>query len=84
MLGQKKYAEAEPLLLSAYRGMKARERNASPQQGLELRTTIERIMQLLHEAGQLQNKSALEEIRADPRFQDFFFDLQFPADPFAP
>ena len=37
LLGQKKYAEAEPLLLAGYQGMKAREQTIPKQGGAELR-----------------------------------------------
>jgi tetratricopeptide (TPR) repeat protein len=46
LLGQKKYAEAEPLLLSGYEGMKQREVSIPPEGKPRLRETLERLVQL--------------------------------------
>jgi tetratricopeptide (TPR) repeat protein len=57
LLGQKKYAEAEPLLLSGYEGMKQRE-DKIPQEGKpRLRETLERLVQL-HEATDRPDQAA--------------------------
>jgi hypothetical protein len=77
-------AEAEPLLISAYNGMKAREQSTPPGHESDLRTVVKQITVLCKEAGHLQNKAALDEIRADPQFQALVLDIQFPAEPFAP
>jgi hypothetical protein len=46
LLGQKKYAEAEPLLFAGYEGMKARA-NSIPRQGqVSLTEAVERLVQL--------------------------------------
>jgi eukaryotic-like serine/threonine-protein kinase len=46
LLGQKKYAEAEPLLIAGYEGMKQRESTMPPQAKVHLTTALERIVQL--------------------------------------
>ncbi len=46
LLGQKKYAEAEPLLVQGYEGMKAREAKIPPQSKKRLTEAAERIVQL--------------------------------------
>jgi tetratricopeptide (TPR) repeat protein len=46
LLGQKKYAKAEPLLLSGYEGMKQREVNIPPQGKVRLKETLQRLAQL--------------------------------------
>jgi hypothetical protein len=46
LLGQKKYAEAEPLLLKGYEGMKAREEKIPPQGKIRLREAIDRLIEL--------------------------------------
>jgi TPR repeat protein len=46
LLGQKKYGEAEPFLLSGYEGMKQREANIPPQGKVRLNETLQRLAQL--------------------------------------
>jgi WD40 repeat protein len=46
LLGQKKYAEAEPLLLKGYEGMKAREKTIPPQGKVRLTEAAERLVEL--------------------------------------
>jgi hypothetical protein len=46
MLGQKKYAEAEPLLLKGYEGMKAQEEKVPPQGKIRLPEAIDRLIEL--------------------------------------
>ena len=46
LLGQKKYAEAEPLLLSGYEGMKAREARLPASRKFHLAEACERIVRL--------------------------------------
>ncbi|MCI0460669.1 MAG: serine/threonine-protein kinase [Gemmataceae bacterium] len=46
LLGQKKYAEAEPLLLAGYEGMKQREDKIPPQSKVRLTQALERLVQL--------------------------------------
>ena len=52
LLGQAKYAEAEPLLLSGYKGMEARERAIPTQGRVRLAEALERIVQLYESWGQ--------------------------------
>jgi serine/threonine protein kinase/tetratricopeptide (TPR) repeat protein len=49
LLGQKKYAEAEPLLLSGYEGMKKREATLSASGKVWLKDALERVIQLYEE-----------------------------------
>ena len=46
LLGQKKYADAEPLLLAGYEGMKQREKSIPPQGKIRLPQAVERLVQL--------------------------------------
>ena len=46
LLGQKKYVEAEPLLVSGYEGMKAREAKISATSKVRLKEALERLLQL--------------------------------------
>ena len=46
LLGQKKYAEAEPLLVAAYEGLKWREHRIPPAAKPRLREALERLVQL--------------------------------------
>jgi hypothetical protein len=51
LLGQMKYAEAEPLLLKGYEGMKAREKTIPPQGRPRLAEALERLVQLYEVTG---------------------------------
>ena len=46
LLGQKKYAEAEPLLLAGYKGMKAREKTTPALRGLRIPEALDRLIEL--------------------------------------
>lgn len=49
LLGQKKYADAEPLLLKGYEGMNAREKTIPPQGSTRLAEALDRLIQLYTE-----------------------------------
>ena len=51
LLGQKKYTDAEPLLLKGYEGMKAREKTIPPQGKVFLVEATERLVQLYEATG---------------------------------
>ena len=51
LLGQKRYVEAEPLLLAGYEGMKQRETNIPPEGKVRLNETLQRLAQLYDETG---------------------------------
>ena len=51
LLGQKKYADAEPLLLSGYEGMKEREAMIPPPGKVRLPEALERLVQLYDDWG---------------------------------
>jgi Tetratricopeptide repeat len=57
LLGQKKYAEAEPLILSGYEGMKAREARIPPQGKPRMADASERVVKL-YEAWEKKDKAA--------------------------
>jgi serine/threonine protein kinase len=57
LLGQKKYAEAESLLLSGYAGMKEREKTIPPQEKVRLPEAAERLAQL-YEATSKKDEAA--------------------------
>jgi len=46
LLGQKKYAEAEPLLLAGYEGMKQREKSIPPQGATRIPEALDRLLDL--------------------------------------
>ena len=53
LLGQKKYADAEPLLLKGYLGMKEREKSIPPLGSTLLSDALDRLIQLYTETNQL-------------------------------
>jgi tetratricopeptide (TPR) repeat protein len=57
LLGQKKYAEAEPLLLAGYEGMKQRERSIPAASQVRVKETLERLVEL-YEATNRPEKAA--------------------------
>ena len=50
-MGQKKYADAEPLLLAGYEGLKQREKTIPPQGKIYIPKAIERLVQLYEATG---------------------------------
>ena len=54
MLGQKKYADAEPLLVSGYEGMREREANIPAARKLLIRQALERLVKLYEATDQPQ------------------------------
>jgi hypothetical protein len=46
LLGQKKYADAEPLLVKGYEGMKAREKAIPPQGSTRIPEALDRLVEL--------------------------------------
>jgi len=52
LLGQKKHADAEPLLLEGYEGMKQREAKIPPQASIRLIEAVERLVRLYEATGQ--------------------------------
>ena len=70
LLGQKKYAEAEPLLLKGYEGMKQREKSIPPQGGDRIPGALDRLIKFytatdkLDEARQWQSERAKYPFRA--------------------
>ncbi len=51
LLGQKKHAEAEPLLRKGYEGMKRREAKIAPQEKIRLAEAAERLIALYETTG---------------------------------
>jgi len=51
LLGQKKYADAEPLLLSGYRGMKQRQEKIPAQGKIRLTEALQCLVQLYEATG---------------------------------
>jgi hypothetical protein len=71
LLGQKKYAEAEPMLLAGYEGMKQREARIPPRNRVYLTNALERLVQL-QDARDSKDEAArwrkrLDEARTDPK-----------------
>ena len=46
MLGQKRFADAEPLLLAGYEGMKQREKTMPPQASTRVPESVDRLIEL--------------------------------------
>jgi tetratricopeptide (TPR) repeat protein len=80
VLGRKKYAEAEPLLVSGYEGMKRREATIPPMGRIRLTEALERLVQLYESWGRPREaarwRAELGGAASDP-------DAGFSADPFA-
>ncbi len=57
LLGQKKYADAEPLLLKGYEGMKQREQTIPPQAATRIPEALDRLVQL-YEATDKKDEAA--------------------------
>ena len=51
LLGQKKYTEAEPLLVSGYEGMKQRQDKIPANGRVRLKEALQRLVQLYEETG---------------------------------
>src|SRR5207245_9755299 len=51
LLGQKKYVEAEPLLLAGYEGMKQREETIPPQGKVRLTEAVQRLVEFYEVTG---------------------------------
>ena len=51
LFAQKKYAEAEPLLLAGYQGMKAREEKIAGDSKVRVKEALHRLVQLYDETG---------------------------------
>ena len=58
LLGQKKYAEAEPLLLDAYQGMKQREDKIPPSGRLRPKECLQWLVQLSEETNRPEQAAA--------------------------
>ncbi len=58
LLGQKKYADAEPLLLSGYEGMKQRAAQIPSQGQVRVTEALERLVQLYEATGQTEQAAA--------------------------
>ena len=71
-LGQKKYAEAEALLLAGYEGMKQREKTIPEQGKVRIPEAIERLVQLYEATGK-QDEAA--------RWRTELLNLKQPAKP---
>ena len=65
LLGQKKYAEAEPLLLAGYQGMKRREATIPPEGKSRLPQAVERLVQF-YEATNNPGEASRWRKRLDP------------------
>jgi hypothetical protein len=64
LLGQKKYAEAEPLLVKGYEGMKAREKNIPPQRATRLPEALDRLIELYTATNKPDEVKKYRELRA--------------------
>ena len=66
LLGQKKYAEAEPLLISGYEGLKQREDKIPPTGEMRPQEAIERLVQLYEETGRSDQAAEWKKQLAEP------------------
>ena len=83
LLGQKKHAEARPLLFAAYAGIEARESSVSPSAKPSIARIVRSIAQLYHETGASRDDKDFARIWSDPEFQAARLDVEFPAQPLA-
>ena len=85
LLAQKKYTQAHPRLLAAYKGLRPGGEPAGGLDQAELGWLIEQLAQIRHVAvaGQPLVETTLAILQRDPGLQAIVLDLQFPADPFA-
>jgi serine/threonine protein kinase len=60
LLLEKKYAQAEPLLLSGYQGLKQREADIPAQNRLHVKESLDRLVQLYEETGRPEQAAALK------------------------
>jgi tetratricopeptide (TPR) repeat protein len=66
LLGQKKYAEAEPLLLSGYNGMKERQERIPASEKQRLNETLQHLVQLYEATGKLEEAAKWKRELAAP------------------
>ena len=64
LLGQKKYADAEPLLRAGYAGLKSRAETLSPARKHYLRDALDRLIELAEATGKADRAKAWKEERA--------------------
>ncbi|MBX7105982.1 MAG: tetratricopeptide repeat protein [Gemmataceae bacterium] len=64
LLGQKKYADAEPLLLNGYEGLKAREKTMPPQGRIRIPEALDRLIELYTATNQPDEVKKYQELRA--------------------
>jgi len=60
LLSQRRYAEAEPLLLSGYEGVKQRKATIPPQAATRLPEALERLVRLYQETSRPEQAAALK------------------------
>ncbi|MGL4423971.1 MAG: tetratricopeptide repeat protein, partial [Gemmataceae bacterium] len=64
LLGQKKYADAEPLLLKGYEGMKTREKTIPPQGNSRIPEALDRLIELYTATNKPDEVKKYRELRA--------------------
>jgi tetratricopeptide (TPR) repeat protein len=69
MLGQKKFVEAEPLLLAGYEGMKQRQNKIPPTAKDRLTEAVERLVTLYHDQGKADQAAQWSRTLAATRLQ---------------
>jgi hypothetical protein len=65
LLGQKKYADAEPLLLKGYEGMKAREKAIPPPASTCIPEALDRLIELYTATKQPDELKKYQQLRAN-------------------
>ncbi len=85
LLAQRKYADAKSHFLIGYNGLGPGANNGAPLENADLGRLIEQVEQLRDENGvPLCKKTLLSVLHRDPTLEAIVFDVQFPAEPFAP
>jgi hypothetical protein len=64
LLGQKKYADAEPLLVKGYEGMKQREKTIPPRSATRIPEALDRIIELYTVTNKPEELKKYQELRA--------------------
>lgn len=82
LLGQEKYAEAEPLLLQGYEGLKAREASIPPQGATRIAEALDRLVKLYKAWGKPDEAARWRSLPREGPAPRVAPDAGFPADPF--
>ena len=84
LLAERYYDKAKSRLILAYNGLKPHGKSVIPANTSDLGWIIEQVRQLRDKSGSPLKDASLTKLQGDPAIQAIIFDLEFPANPFAP